>query len=162
MERDEATKEDTSAKSSLANQVLLAQKESPFKVQSLLNQGAQQFGMKPYDFASYVANKQVDKQKGPDPREGAGPESVLAKKLYPSPLGNQPQEDRQLAVYDAISKLGVAPRVSRTALSNARQQDYMLRLDPTMTSGTASRLRRENPQQRQGFSALLGDELSGF
>jgi len=31
---------------------------------------------------------------GPDPREGAGPESVLAKKLYPSPLGNASKEER--------------------------------------------------------------------
>jgi hypothetical protein len=158
MERDEAMKADTSDKSNLANQIAIAQKENPFRVQALLNQGAQQFGGTPYDFASYVANKQVAKQKGPDPREGAGPESVLAKKLYPSPFGNQSEEARQNAQYDAIAKLGVVPRVSRTALSNARQRDYMLRLDPTMTTGTAGRRLREDPQQRQGFSALLGQE----
>lgn len=158
MEKDEAMKQDISEKSSLANAIIRSQAENPFRVQALLNQGAQQFHMKQYDFAAYVADKQVDKQKGPDPREGAGPESVLAKRLYPSPLGNQGQEDRLHAKYAALRGLGVAPKISRTAVNNARQEDYWLRLDPTMSSGTASRRRTEDPRMRQGFSSLLGDE----
>lgn len=157
MERDEATKEDAAEKSRLANQVLIAQKESPTKVQSLLMQGAERFNIDPYDFAAYVASKEVDKKLGPNPREGAGPASVEAKRLYPSPLGNQSNYMRQLMQYDSINKLGVQPRISRTALSNARQQDYMMRLDPSMTSSTASHLLKENPRMRTGFSQLLGD-----
>ncbi len=157
MERDEATKDDSATKSRIANQIITAQRESPTRVQALLSQGAEQFGMKPYDFASYVASKQVDKKLGPNPREGAGPESVRAKKLYPSPLGNDSKEQRQMDIYKSIAGLGVTPHVSRTALSNARQMDYMMRLDPTMTSGTAGHQLHDNPRQRQGFSQLLGD-----
>lgn len=158
MERDEATKQDSDRKSLLANQVIDAQKNNPSRVQQLLTDGANEFAMSKYDFAQHVAMKAVDKQKGPDPREGAGPESVRAKKLYPSPLGNQSREDRQLSIYSELQGMGVKPNVSRTALNNARQTDYMLRLDPTMTSGTAGRRLRDNsPRVREGFSQLLGE-----
>ncbi len=156
MERDEATKGDSSAKSRLANAINRAQNESPTHVQQMLLQGAQEFSMKPYDFASYVAGKKMDKILGPAPREGAGPRSVQAKKLYPSPLGNPSQLQRQLGIYDTLQRMGVAPRVSNTALNNAAQLDYMMQLNPSMTRGTAGHMMRENPMMKQGFSQLLG------
>lgn len=157
MERDEATKGDSGRKSKIANQVIDAQREGNMsRVQQLLMQGAAEFNIKPYDFAQYTASKQVDKKLGPNPREGVGPESIRAKKLYPSPLGNDSAEERLTGIEDAMRGIGIKPHVSRTAHANARQKDYMMKLNPSMTTGMAGRLSREKPG-RQGFSQLLGE-----
>jgi hypothetical protein len=157
MERDEAMKSDMGEKGRMVNEISTAQKSSPTRVQSLLMSGAEKFGMKPYDFANYVASRQVDKQIGPNPREGAGPASQLAKKLYPSPVPQATEYQRQIMNYSALAGLGVQPRISNTALTNARRQDYMLQLDPTMTTGTARSRMRDANRPRMGFSALMGD-----
>jgi hypothetical protein len=158
MENDEALKADLAGKGRSGNQVTLAQKSSPSMVQSLLTQGADAHGMDRYAYANYVAQKQVAKQIGPDPREGAGPASQLAKRLYPSPVPNASEETRYHMTNAALSNLGVTPRLSNTKLNNARRQDYMQQLDPTLTSGAARRqMREERSRPRMGFGALLGD-----
>ena len=155
VERDEAIKDDSGRKAQLANQIIDAQRESPTLVQQLLTRGANEFNIAPYDFAQYVASKQVDKKLGPDPREGVGPASIQAKKLYPNPLGNASQETRQLGIYDSLQGLGVKPHVSRTAISHARRMDYMMQLDPSMTTGQAGKIATQ--RRGQGFSQLLGE-----
>jgi len=147
MERDEAIKSDYNTRSAIAGDINQARATgSPQAIAQRVYEGAKRMGEQdPYKIAAFAAERYVDKIKGPDIREGSGPASAQARKLYPSPMGNENHLDRLASVAGAIQQSGFTPKISASRVNNARALDMIQSAMPDLTSGMARKIMGQNP-----------------
>jgi hypothetical protein len=162
-ERREAADSDMRRRHKYKNEILDAlESRSIATMQQLLQKGASEFNTDVPTFARSVINLAADKKFGQSVREGTGPASAQAARLYPRET--PPTETARLTFTQQMAQqMGVPIRIRPETFRNAQRRDFLRTTKPGLLTSHMNQM-IENPLMRQTIDDAItpASSLSEF